>query len=54
MQIEGEVFREPKPEIGRNGDLEGPKVSFFGGMHAIRVDLPAAYSWFPGTFRGAR
>lgn len=40
MRIEGEVFREPKPEIGQNRRFWGPEVSFYGGLHASRADLP--------------
>lgn len=51
MRIEGEVFREPKPEIGQNrrfGDLE---VSFYGSLHASRADLPLARRTLLRTFR---
>jgi len=38
MRVEGEVFREPKPEIGRNRHFLGLAVSFFGSLHPGRAE----------------
>lgn len=50
MRIEGEVFREPKAEIGRNGALEDRKVSFYRGLARELSGFAATCNALPRTF----
>lgn len=50
MRIEGEVFRESKPKIGRNGAFEGQKVSFFGGLTRDPSGSPGCLQCVAGDF----
>lgn len=46
MRVEGEVFREPKAEIGRNERIQGFQVRLFGSGSAHRCRRLADVSGF--------